>query len=79
MTVKLLTEQYMEYLSLQGGCTGSSESTLIKNENVTLLEITCHSSLMIKSFVFIKMNKILLQIQGLKLDKISLHLNPSYS
>ena len=30
MSVKLLTEYYLEFLSLKGGCTGSSESTLIK-------------------------------------------------
>ena len=30
MTVKLLTEHHLEFLSLKGGCTGSSESTLAK-------------------------------------------------
>ena len=30
MIVKLLTEQQLEFLSLKGGCTGSSESTLVK-------------------------------------------------
>ena len=30
MTVKLLTEHHFEFLSLKGGCTGSSESTLVK-------------------------------------------------
>ena len=30
MTVKLLTEHYLEFLSLKGGCTGSSESTHVK-------------------------------------------------
>ena len=30
MTVKLLPEQHLEFLSLNGGCTGSSESTLVK-------------------------------------------------
>ena len=30
MTVKLLTEHYLEFLSLKGSCTGSSESTLVK-------------------------------------------------
>ena len=30
MTVKLLTEQHLEYPSLKGGCTGLSESTLVK-------------------------------------------------
>ena len=42
MSVKLLTEHHLEFLSLKGGCTGSSESTLVKN--ATLLEITCHGS-----------------------------------
>ena len=30
MTVKLLTEHNLEFLSLKGGCRGSSESTLVK-------------------------------------------------
>ena len=30
MTVKLLTEQHLEFLSTKGGCTSSSESTLVK-------------------------------------------------
>ena len=30
MSVKLLTEHRLEFVSLKGGCTGSSESTLIK-------------------------------------------------
>ena len=30
MTVKHLTEHHLEFLSLEGGCTGSSESTLVK-------------------------------------------------
>ena len=29
-SVKLLTEHHLEFLSLKGGCTGSSESTLVK-------------------------------------------------
>ena len=39
MIVKLLTEHYLELLSLKGGCRGSSESTLVK-----MLEISCHGS-----------------------------------
>ena len=31
--VKLLTERHLEFLSLKGGCTGSSESTLVKMSN----------------------------------------------
>ena len=30
MIVKLLTEHHLEFLSLTGGCRGSSESTLVK-------------------------------------------------
>ena len=33
MIVKLLTEHYLEFLSLEGGCRGSSESTLVKMSN----------------------------------------------
>ena len=33
MIVKLLTEQHLEFLSLQGGWRGSSESTLVKIPN----------------------------------------------
>ena len=30
MTVKLLSEQHLEFLNLKGGCTGPYESTLVK-------------------------------------------------
>ena len=30
MSFKLLTEHYLEFLSLTGGCTGSSETTFVK-------------------------------------------------
>ena len=30
MRVKLPTERHLEFLSIKGGCTGSSESTLVK-------------------------------------------------
>ena len=33
MSVKLLTEHLLEVLSLKGGCTDSSESTLVKMSN----------------------------------------------
>ena len=33
MIVKLLTEHQLEFLSLNGGCTGSFESTLVKMSN----------------------------------------------
>ena len=42
MSVELLTEHHLEFLSLKGGCRGLSESTLVKN--ATLLEISCLGS-----------------------------------
>ena len=33
MIVKLLTEHHLEFLSLKGGCRGSSESTHVKMPN----------------------------------------------
>ena len=33
MIVKRLTERHLEFLSLNGGCTGLSESTLVKMSN----------------------------------------------
>ena len=33
MIVKLLTEHHLEFLSLKGGCRGSSQSTLVKMSN----------------------------------------------
>ena len=30
MKIKLLTEHHLEFLSLKGGCTGSSESPIVK-------------------------------------------------
>ena len=34
MSVKLLTEHHLEFVSLKRGCTGSSESTLVKKHIV---------------------------------------------
>ena len=40
MTVKLLTEHHLEFLSLKGGCTGLSESTLVKTSNCWKSHVT---------------------------------------
>ena len=42
MNVKLLIEQYLEFLSLTGGCTGSSESTLVKIPHCWKSHVTAH-------------------------------------
>ena len=42
MIVKLLTERHLEFLSLKGGCTGSSESTLVKMSNCWKSHATPH-------------------------------------
>ena len=42
MTVKLLTKQHLEFLSLKGGCTGLSESTLVKMAHCWQSHVTAH-------------------------------------
>ena len=42
MIVKLLTEHHLEFLSLKGGCTGSSESTLVKMSNCLKSHAVAH-------------------------------------
>ena len=44
MTVKLLTEHHLEFLSLKGDCTGSSESTLVKMPHCWKLHVTAQLS-----------------------------------
>ena len=42
MSVDLLTEQHLEFLSLKGGCTGLSESTLVKIPNCRKSHVAAH-------------------------------------
>ena len=42
MTVKLLTEHHLEFLSLKEGCTGLSESTLVKMPRCWKSGVTAH-------------------------------------
>ena len=45
MTVELLTEHHLEFLSLKGGCTGSSESTLVKIPHCWKSHVAAHFSM----------------------------------
>ena len=42
MSVKLLTEQHLELLSLKEDCTGLSESTLVKMPHCCKSHVTAH-------------------------------------
>ena len=48
MIVKLLTGHHLEFLSLKGGCRGSSESTLFKIPHCCKSNVAAH-------IVFVKM------------------------
>ena len=43
-SVKLVTEHYLEFLSFIGGCTGSSESTLVKMPHCRKSHVSAHLS-----------------------------------
>ena len=42
MSVKLLAEHHLDFLSLKEGCTGSSESTLVKMPHCWKSRVTAH-------------------------------------
>ena len=42
MTLRLLTEHHLEFLRLKGGCTGSSESTLVKIPHCWKSHVVAH-------------------------------------
>ena len=42
MTVKLLTKHHLEFLSLKGGCTGWSESSLVKMTHCWKSHVVAH-------------------------------------
>ena len=42
MTVKLLTENHLEFLSLKEGCSGLYESTLVKMPDCWKSHVTAH-------------------------------------
>ena len=42
MVVKLLIEHHLKFLSLKGGCTGSSESTHVKMPHCSKSNATAH-------------------------------------
>ena len=48
MIVQLLTEHHLEFLSLNAGCRGSSESTLVKMSNCWKSHAAAHLKLMNK-------------------------------
>ena len=58
MNAKLLTEQHLEFLNLKGGCTGSSESTLIKMSYCWKSHVAAHIT---KQYVFSSMVKSVLE------------------
>ena len=42
MSVELLSELHLEFLSLKGGCTGSSKSTLVKMPHCWKSHVMAH-------------------------------------
>ena len=49
MTVKLLTDPHLRFLSLTGGCRGSSESTLVKMPHCWKPRVAAHLLLFFNS------------------------------
>ena len=58
MTVKLLTEHHLEFLSIKGGCTGSSESTFVKMPHCWKSHMAAHLYILLLYAVLQVYNKI---------------------
>ena len=50
-TVKLLTEHHLEFLSFKRGCTGSSESTLVKIPHCWKSHVEAHLVMFFKQYI----------------------------
>ena len=50
MSIKLLTEHHLEFLSLKGGCSGLSESTLVKMPHCWKSHVTAHVKLILQEY-----------------------------
>ena len=71
MIVKLLTEHHLKFLSLKGGCRGSSESTLVKMSNCWKSHAAAHlESVPFPTFNTIKTKLIMLQVTAIKMDAL---------
>ena len=56
MSVKLLTEHHLEFLSLKEGCSGSSESTLVKMPHCWKSHVASQMYLLFREKHFIQTN-----------------------
>ena len=65
MNIKLLTKQHLEFLRLKGGCTGSSECTLVKVLHCRKSRVAAHIGSMAFGdwFVPVYLRKISIQLQ----------------
>ena len=57
LTVKLLTEQHLEFLSLKGDCTGSSESTHVKMSHCLKLHVMAQINRQLRLVQFVASRK----------------------
>ena len=79
MTVKLLTEHHLEFLSLKRGCTGSSESTLAILSHILKSHVAAHFTrdvFYVRREVYLmktaKVNAYIMHIFG-KIELLSIH------
>ena len=63
INVKLLSEHHLEFLSLKGGCTGLSVSTLVKMSHFWKSHVTAHLILSIGFKTYRPLQKIHARIQ----------------
>ena len=76
MTVKLLIEHHLEFLSIKGGCTGWSESTLVKIPHCWKSHVTAHISVFCQIFCIFNQKCLTLESTILFLPKMLIRPGP---
>ena len=87
MNINLLTEYHLEFLSLKGGCTGSSESIHVKMPHCWKSHVTTQLCLIVIHVMNIKVSQLKERISRLRLtvitpdckDTIEIYLTPTFA
>ena len=73
MNIKLLTEHHLEFQSFKGGCTGSSESSLVKTPHCWKSLVVAQSSRFVSDVAYVHMGQYqLLSVLSARLSPLNI-------
>ena len=66
MSIKLLSEHHLEFLSLKGGCAGSSECTHVKIPHCWKSHVEAHMKFAVRRLKYVVSSVILIELDQVK-------------